>query len=152
MTTTTNAEEIERFNALAATWWDPEGPMWPLHELNKARAPFVAQTVAGHFGRSLVRRQPLAGLRVLDIGCGAGLLSEAMARSGASVIGVDPATRNISIARAHAQASGLNIDYRVGAVEDLDLPPPLTVESLRVPQCHSNRLEGINTTGETQRT
>ena len=123
MTTTSNAAEIERFNALAATWWDPRGPMWPLHELNKARAPFVLQAAARHFGRSLVRRRPLAELRVLDIGCGAGLLSEAMARQGASVTGVDPAERNISIARAHAQSSGLDIDYRVGAVEDIDLPP-----------------------------
>lgn len=132
MTTTGNAAEIERFNALAETWWDSQGPMWPLHELNRARAPYVAQAVAGHFGRSLVRRRPLDGLRVLDIGCGGGLLSEAMARQGATVTGVDPAQRNISIARAHARSSGLEIDYRVGAVEDIDLPPVDIVLNMEV--------------------
>lgn len=132
MTTTTNAAEIERFNALAATWWDPRGPMWPLHELNRARAPFVVQAAASHFGRSLLTSRPLAGLRVLDIGCGAGLLSEALARHGAAVTGVDPAERNISIARAHARSSGLEIDYRAGAVEDIDLPPVDIVLNMEV--------------------
>ena len=132
MTSTTNAAEIERFNALAATWWDPRGPMWPLHELNEARAPFVLHTAVSHYGRSRSGLGPLAGLHVLDIGCGAGLLSEAMAREGATVTGVDPATRNISIARAHAQSSGLDIDYRVGAVEDIDLPPADIVLNMEV--------------------
>jgi 2-polyprenyl-6-hydroxyphenyl methylase/3-demethylubiquinone-9 3-methyltransferase len=132
VTTTTNAAEIERFNALAATWWDPRGPMWPLHELNRARAPFVVQAAASHFGRSLLTSRPLAGLRVLDIGCGAGLLSEALARHGAAVTGVDPAERNISIARAHARSSGLEIDYRAGAVEDIDLPPVDIVLNMEV--------------------
>lgn len=132
MTTTTNAAEIERFNALAATWWDPRGPMWPLHELNKARAPFVLRAAASHFGRSLVAHRPLAGLHVLDIGCGAGLLSEAIAHRGATVTGIDPAERNISIARAHARESELDIDYHVGAVEDIDLPPVDIVLNMEV--------------------
>jgi 2-polyprenyl-6-hydroxyphenyl methylase/3-demethylubiquinone-9 3-methyltransferase len=106
--------------------------MWPLHELNKARAPFVLQAAARHFGRSTADQQPLAGLRVLDIGCGAGLLSEAMAWRGATVTGIDPAERNISIARAHAQASGLDIDYRVGAAEALDLSPVDIVLNMEV--------------------
>ena len=111
-------DEIARFNKLAGTWWDPSGPMWPLHRLNALRAPFVHETIANHFDRP-VTEASLAGLTVLDIGCGAGLLSEAMARAGATVTGVDPAERNIEIARAHATTSGLTIEYINGSVEQI---------------------------------
>jgi 2-polyprenyl-6-hydroxyphenyl methylase/3-demethylubiquinone-9 3-methyltransferase len=114
---TASAEEVARYNALAAQWWDPAGPMWPLHKLNALRAPFILDCVARLLPDP--RREGLEGLRVLDVGCGAGLLAEAMARAGARVTGVDPAERNIAIAREHAAAAGLDIDYRVGAVESL---------------------------------
>ena len=124
---TVNAGEISRFSRLAEQWWDPAGPMWPLHKLNALRAPFIADTIARQLaperasGSDLTRA--LAGLRILDIGCGAGLLSESMATLGATVTGVDPAARNIAIARAHADTMGLDIDYRQGAVEDLAADP-----------------------------
>lgn len=111
-------EEVARFDKLATTWWDPAGPMWPLHRLNALRSPFVHEAVASHFRRP-VEAGSLKGLTVLDIGCGAGLLSEAIARAGASVTGVDPAPRNIQIARAHAAGAGLDIEYLQGSVEQI---------------------------------
>lgn len=123
MTATVNPEEIERYNQLARTWWDPAGPMWPLHRLNAARAPFVEQAIRAYLRPDALGAYPLAGLRLLDIGCGAGLLSESMARLGATVTAVDPAPRNIEIARSHAESGGLDIDYRCGAIEDLDATP-----------------------------
>ena len=105
-------KELDQFNGLADTWWDASGPMWPLHKLNHLRAPFVQQSIQTHFGAG-----SLEGITILDIGCGAGLLSEAMAELGATVTGVDPATRNILIARQHAQQSNLNIEYLEGSIE-----------------------------------
>lgn len=97
--------------------------MWPLHKLNALRAPFIAHTIQRQLlGEQAPESDPsaaLRGLRILDIGCGAGLLSESMATLGAIVTGVDPSARNIDIARAHAGTRGLQIDYRQGAVEDL---------------------------------
>lgn len=110
--------EIERFNALATTWWDPDGPMWPLHKLNALRAPFVIESVLKHV-TSDADRTSLNGIRILDIGCGAGLLSEAMARAGATVTGVDPAERNIAIAQWHAQQQGLSIEYVCAGIESM---------------------------------
>ena len=95
---TANREEIDRFNALAETWWDPTGPMWPLHKLNAVRAPFILDVLSQQGLVTNSTEYPLQDLRVLDIGCGAGLLSESMAAAGARVIGVDPAARNIAIA------------------------------------------------------
>lgn len=132
MTATVNPEEIERYNQLARTWWDPVGPMWPLHRLNAARAPFVEQAIRTHLRPDTVGEYPLTGLRVLDIGCGAGLLSESMARLGAVVTAVDPAPRNIEIAKSHARSGGLDIDYRCGAVEDLDAEPYDVVLNMEV--------------------
>ena len=126
MNATVNPEEIKRYNQLAQTWWDPTGSMWPLHRLNAARVPFVEQTIRARMRPDETTEQPLRGLKLLDIGCGAGLLSESMARLGARVTAVDPAERNIEIARAHARSNGLEIDYRCGAVEDLD-PEPFDV-------------------------
>ena len=119
MTSFIDPAEIEKFNHLADTWWDSEGPMWPLHKLNAARVPFIVDTLSMYLSVSPAAAEPFAGLKVLDIGCGAGLLSESMARLGASVTAVDPAEQNIRIARDHARRADLDIDYRVGAVEVL---------------------------------
>lgn len=113
-TTTEDQRETDKFNRLAVQWWDPQGLMWPLHRLNDMRAPFVIEKIQQHFNTV-----SLKGLRILDIGCGAGLLAERMAKQGATVTGIDVAAKNIGIARQHAQAQGLVIDYRCGAVEAL---------------------------------
>ncbi len=117
MMNTVNSVEIMRYNALAATWWDEAGPMWPLHKLNALRAPFIAEHVVRR-GLGTDGARPLTGLRILDIGCGAGLLAESMAERGADVVAIDPAEKNIAIAKAHAREQGLNVDYRVGTLED----------------------------------
>ncbi len=111
---TAHNAEIDRFNQLAAQWWQEDGPMWPLHRLNALRLPYVMAQVRKHIAGS---GRTLEDLRILDIGCGAGLLSEALARAGARVTGVDPAERNIQMARAHAEEVGLEIDYRCGSTE-----------------------------------
>jgi len=116
MSTTADPAEIARYNSLAATWWQPDGPMWPLHKLNDLRGPYVVNQICTQLVIERDRPKPLSGLAVLDIGCGAGLLAEALAAQGASVLGVDPAKRNIEIARAHALNQGLDIEYRVGDV------------------------------------
>ncbi len=105
--------EIDHFNQLAATWWDESGPMWPLHRLNALRVPFIERHLRDHFGS-------LKGLSVLDVGCGAGILSESLARRGAHITGVDAAEKNIAIAKQHAESEGLSIDYRATTVEQLD--------------------------------
>ena len=95
-------DEIARYDALAATWWQADGPMWPLQELNGLRAPYVNDQLCRHLAIESAQAKLLTGITVLDIGCGAGLLSEALAERGASVVGIDPAKRNIAIARTHA--------------------------------------------------
>ena len=119
MPTTIDAAEIEKFQAMAAEWWDPNGKFKPLHMLNPCRLDYITTQIAAEFGRDLSRDAPFAGLRILDIGCGGGLLAEPMARLGAEVVGVDAAERNIPVARAHAQQSGLEIDYRHTSAEAL---------------------------------
>ena len=111
--------EIARFNALAADWWNPNGPMKPLHRLNPVRLGFVKEAFAGHFGRDPRAMRPFEGLNLLDIGCGAGLLSEPLARLGFAVTGIDLAEENIAVARTHAEAGGLSIDYRATPIEAL---------------------------------
>ena len=106
------AAEVERFDRLSATWWDAAGPMRPLHVVNALREAHVAARIAARFGTS--GTTPLAGLRVLDVGCGAGLLCEPLARRGARVTGVDASAGNVAAARKHAAREGLTIDYRTG--------------------------------------
>ncbi len=114
-----DASEVDKFADIGAAWWDPEGPMRPLHRLQPARMQWIRDRLAAHFGRDLRARRPLEGLRLLDVGCGGGLVAEPLARLGAEVTAIDPVRRNIEIARAHAARSGLAIDYRVATSEDL---------------------------------
>lgn len=113
-------KEIERFEAMAADWWNPRGTMRALHRLNPVRLRYVRDQIAGHFGRSPIALDGLKGLKLADIGCGAGLLSEPLAKLGGEVVGVDMAATNVEMARAHAARSGLAIDYRILAAEDLE--------------------------------
>ncbi|MCX7301756.1 MAG: bifunctional 2-polyprenyl-6-hydroxyphenol methylase/3-demethylubiquinol 3-O-methyltransferase UbiG [Rhodobacterales bacterium] len=118
-TNTVNAAEIAKFEAMAAEWWDLNGKFKPLHMLNPCRLDYITSQIAAEFARDLDDPQPFKGLRILDIGCGGGLLCEPMARLGADVLGVDAAPRNIPVAKLHAEQSGLKIDYRVGTAEAL---------------------------------
>ncbi len=116
---TIDPAEVAKFEAMAAEWWDPNGKFKPLHMLNPCRLGYITSQIAAEFDRDLTGPLPFAGLRILDIGCGGGLLSEPMARSGATVVGADAAPRNIPVARLHAEQSGLTIDYRHTTAEDL---------------------------------
>lgn len=116
---TVDADEVAKFEAMAAEWWDPNGKFKPLHMLNPCRLDYITAQIAAEFGRDLKTRQPFKGLRLLDIGCGGGLLSEPMARLGATVVGADAAPRNIPVAQIHAEQSGLTIDYRNVPAESL---------------------------------
>lgn len=109
---TVDATEVAKFEAMAAEWWDPQGKFKPLHMMNPVRLDYITVQIAAEFDRDLSSRLPFAGLRILDIGCGGGLLSEPMARLGAHVVGADAAARNIPVARLHAETQGLVIDYR----------------------------------------
>ncbi len=117
--TTVDPGEIAKFEAMAAEWWDENGKFKPLHMLNPCRLDYITSQIAGEFGRDLKQPVPFRGLRILDIGCGGGLLSEPMARLGADVVGADAAERNIPVARIHAEQSGLKIDYRHTTAEAL---------------------------------
>ena len=114
-----DADEVDRFSALADEWWNSKGKFAPLHRLNPVRLAFIREQALAHFGRDGAARRPFDRLTALDIGCGGGLVSEPMARLGFAVTGVDPGEPNIAAARAHAEAVGLSIDYRRGVVEDL---------------------------------
>ncbi len=109
---TVDPAEVAKFEAMAAEWWDPTGKFKPLHMLNPTRLDYIRDQIAAEFDRDMNAPAPFAGLRLLDIGCGGGLLSEPMKRLGATVVGVDAAARNIPVAQAHARQSGLEIDYR----------------------------------------
>jgi 2-polyprenyl-6-hydroxyphenyl methylase/3-demethylubiquinone-9 3-methyltransferase len=117
--TTINDEELAKFSALAEQWWDPNGKFKPLHKFNPVRLAYIRDKVLAHFGRDGQLRRPFEGLRILDIGCGGGLLSEPMARLGAEVVGADAAERNIRIAELHAAQSELAVDYRATTAEAL---------------------------------
>lgn len=117
--TTVDPQEIAKFEAMAAEWWDPNGKFKPLHMLNPCRLDYITRQIAAEFDRDLTTDKPFSGLRILDIGCGGGLLSEPMARLGADVVGADAAERNIPVAKVHAEQSGLDIDYRFTTAEDM---------------------------------
>jgi 2-polyprenyl-6-hydroxyphenyl methylase/3-demethylubiquinone-9 3-methyltransferase len=116
---TVDPAEVARFAALASDWWDPRGRMGMLHKLNPVRLQFIKEAACGKFERDPKGLDSLRGLRVLDIGCGAGILSEPLVRLGAEVVGADPAAPNIEAARLHAAASSLALDYRVTTAEAL---------------------------------
>ena len=112
-------EEVGKFSAMAAEWWDPKGKFKPLHKFNPVRLGFIRDTACLHFGLNERARKPLEGLRILDIGCGGGLVSEPMARLGAQVTGVDASEENIKTAMTHAEEAGVKVDYRAGTAEGL---------------------------------
>ena len=118
-TSSVDTAEVAKFEAMAAEWWDPEGKFKPLHMMNPVRLDYITRQIAAEFGRDLKAARPFEGLRLLDIGCGGGLLSEPMARLGAEVVGADAAERNIPVARVHAEAQDLPIDYRHTTAEAL---------------------------------
>ncbi|SMR82506.1 3-demethylubiquinone-9 3-methyltransferase [Aliiroseovarius halocynthiae] len=117
--TTVDPAEVAKFEAMAAEWWDPTGKFKPLHMMNPVRLDYITNQIAAEFGRDLNDVEPFKGLRLLDIGCGGGLLSEPMARLGATVIGADAAAGNIPVAQVHAEQMGLQIDYRNCTAESL---------------------------------
>ena len=112
-------DEVAKFSAIAEEWWDPAGKFAPLHKFNPVRLAFVRERAIAHFGRGAQSLCPFKGLSLLDIGCGGGLLAEPMARLGFEVSGVDASERNVSVAAAHAQATGLSITYRAATAERL---------------------------------
>lgn len=120
-TTTIRADEAAHFGRLAAEWWDPKGSSAMLHKLNPVRLGFIREAIDLHWGGDGDGFAPLAGKTALDVGCGAGLLCEPLARMGAAVTGVDAAAENVTAARAHAVGSGLAIDYRHGELGELGL-------------------------------
>src|SRR6516164_11518691 len=111
--------EVAHFSRLSSQWWDAHGPLRTLHKFNPLRVAYIRDHTAVHFGRDPTRADSLAGLRILDIGCGGGILSEPLARLGASVVGVDPSEANIAAARHHGKQAGLAIDYRGTTAEAL---------------------------------
>ena len=117
--TTVDPAEIAKFEAMAAEWWDPNGKFKPLHMLNPCRLDYITSQIAAEFDRDLKSPFPFVGLRILDIGCGGGLLAEPMARLGADVVGADAAEGNIPVAQVHADQSGLEIDYRHTTAENM---------------------------------
>jgi 2-polyprenyl-6-hydroxyphenyl methylase/3-demethylubiquinone-9 3-methyltransferase len=119
MATTIDPKEAEHFGRMAADWWDPDGSSAMLHKLNPVRLAYIRDRIDQHWGLDEHDLRPLKGRRAADVGCGAGLLAEPLARLGAQVTAVDAAPENIEAARAHATGQGLEIDYRVGGVEAL---------------------------------
>lgn len=115
---TFDPNEVNRFARMAADWWDPKGQFRPLHELGPARMQYLRDEMMRHFQRTNLD-QPLAGLRIMDVGCGGGLVAEPLARMGGAVTGIDPGADTIAAARAHAVPQELAIDYRVARIEDI---------------------------------
>lgn len=114
-----DAAELAKFEAMASEWWDPHGKFRPLHLMNPVRLDYVTAQIAAQFGRDRDAQGPFSGLKLLDIGCGGGLLAEPMARLGADVVGVDAVAQNIEVARLHASGQDLAIDYRCTTAEAL---------------------------------
>lgn len=119
MSGTIDAAEVAKFDRMAAAWWDPHGEAAPLHAMNPCRLDYVCAMIAAQFGRDLKGDAPFAGLSLLDVGCGGGLVAEPMTRRGAAVTGIDAAGEGIAVARAHAAAQGLAVDYRETTAEAL---------------------------------
>jgi 2-polyprenyl-6-hydroxyphenyl methylase/3-demethylubiquinone-9 3-methyltransferase len=117
--TSVDPAEVERFSALAAEWWNPDGKFAVLHKFNPVRLDYIREQVTARLRIDPNQREPFEGLHFLDIGCGGGLLSEPMARLGADVVAVDPSEKNIKTASVHAAEQGLDIDYRASTAEDL---------------------------------
>jgi 2-polyprenyl-6-hydroxyphenyl methylase/3-demethylubiquinone-9 3-methyltransferase len=116
---TIDANEIAHFSRLSAEWWDMRGPLRKLHKFNPTRVGYIREHAARHFGRDPAQSDALGGLRILDIGCGGGILSEPIAQLGARVVGADPAPSNIAVAKGHAMSAALAIDYRCTTAEAL---------------------------------
>ncbi|NBU27446.1 MAG: 3-demethylubiquinone-9 3-O-methyltransferase, partial [Caulobacteraceae bacterium] len=119
LTRSIDPEDVARFSRIAAEWWDPKGKFAPLHKFNPVRLAFIRDEVLNRFGRDPAARRPFEGLKLLDIGCGGGLLSEPMSRLGFDVTGVDASERNIGTASTHAAEQGLDITYRAATAEQL---------------------------------
>ncbi len=117
--TTVDPAEVARFSALANEWWDPRGKLAPLHRLNPIRLQYIKDACARRFARDPKDSQALAGLSILDVGCGGGLLSEPLARMGARVTGIDPSDRNVAVASLHAERAGVAVDYRATTAEEI---------------------------------
>lgn len=117
---TLDPDEVERFSRLASEWWDPRGKFRPLHQIGPPRLSFIREHASEHFGLETQSLRPFRGLHALDIGCGGGLIAEPLARLGAQVTAIDPAERNIAIAKNHAATQILEIDYRACKIEDLN--------------------------------
>ncbi len=132
MQTTIDSKEAAHFGGLAADWWDPKGSSAMLHKLNPVRLGFIRRAINTHFAADSRSIKPLSGKQALDVGCGAGLLCEPLARMGADVTGVDAAKENIAAAKAHAAQSGLNVDYHMGEVSALAKGPFDLVTSMEV--------------------
>jgi 2-polyprenyl-6-hydroxyphenyl methylase/3-demethylubiquinone-9 3-methyltransferase len=111
--------EVEKFNRLAAEWWNPDGRMKPLHKFNPVRLSYLRDTLIMQFDRDARAIQPFGGLTLLDIGCGGGLLCEPLARMGFTVTGIDPARNNVDVAKAHAEQAGVAVTYRKVTAETL---------------------------------
>jgi 2-polyprenyl-6-hydroxyphenyl methylase/3-demethylubiquinone-9 3-methyltransferase len=117
---TLDPKEVAQFAALAQEWWDPNGKFKPLHELGPARIGYLRDEIVRHFARDpAIKDRPLAGLRLMDVGCGGGLVAEPLTRLGADVTGIDPGAETIAAALAHATSQGLTIDYRATRIEDI---------------------------------
>ena len=146
-TPTIDPDEVEKFTAMAAEWWDPKGKFKPLHRFNPVRLGFIRDTVEAHFNLDPKARKPFTGLRFLDIGCGGGLVSEPMARLGAEMVSVDASEANIKTAMTHAAETGVKVDYRAGTVEALiesGEPPFDVVLNLEVVEHVANPAEFLS--------
>jgi 2-polyprenyl-6-hydroxyphenyl methylase / 3-demethylubiquinone-9 3-methyltransferase len=119
-TGTIDQDEVARFSRVSEQWWDAHGPMAALHKFNPVRVGYLRDRLAAHFGRDPKRLDSLSGLRLLDIGCGGGILAEPLARLGAAVVGADPSESNIAVAKRHTAQAGLAIDYRATTAEALE--------------------------------